>query len=139
MRPQFWISWRVSKSNVTTKSAPGTRGLPRFDLFSTLWLCAIRHPRTTMASASLAKGLRACGCSVGAFGLGGVRRAIGVRLDPPHCAAQAGSASNGGRIVGPLTGIKVVEFAGIGPGPMCAMLLADLGATTGTVKLTVPK
>jgi alpha-methylacyl-CoA racemase len=31
--------------------------------------------------------------------------------------------------VGPLVGIKVVEFAGIGPAPMCAMLLADLGAT----------
>ncbi len=29
---------------------------------------------------------------------------------------------------GPLTGIKVIELAGIGPGPMCAMLLADLGA-----------
>lgn len=32
-------------------------------------------------------------------------------------------------MAGPLTGIKVVELAGIGPGPMCAMLLADLGAT----------
>ena len=31
--------------------------------------------------------------------------------------------------MGPLAGIKVVEFAGIGPAPMCAMLLADLGAT----------
>ena len=30
---------------------------------------------------------------------------------------------------GPLAGIKVVELAGIGPAPMCAMLLADLGAT----------
>ncbi len=30
---------------------------------------------------------------------------------------------------GPLAGLKVVELAGIGPGPMCAMLLADLGAT----------
>ncbi|MPY94865.1 MAG: CoA transferase [Acidimicrobiia bacterium] len=30
--------------------------------------------------------------------------------------------------MGPLTGIKVVELAGIGPGPMCAMLLSDLGA-----------
>jgi alpha-methylacyl-CoA racemase len=31
--------------------------------------------------------------------------------------------------MGPLTGYKIVEMAGIGPGPMCAMLLADLGAT----------
>lgn len=30
---------------------------------------------------------------------------------------------------GPLSGIKVVEFAGVGPAPMAAMLLADLGAT----------
>lgn len=29
---------------------------------------------------------------------------------------------------GPLTGLKIIEMAGIGPGPMCAMLLADLGA-----------
>lgn len=29
---------------------------------------------------------------------------------------------------GPLTGVRVVEMGGIGPGPMCAMLLADLGA-----------
>jgi alpha-methylacyl-CoA racemase len=30
--------------------------------------------------------------------------------------------------MGPLAGVKVVEIAGIGPGPFCAMLLADLGA-----------
>lgn len=29
---------------------------------------------------------------------------------------------------GPLTGLKAVEFAGIGPGPFCGMLLSDLGA-----------
>lgn len=29
---------------------------------------------------------------------------------------------------GPLTGLKVIEFSGIGPGPHVAMLLADLGA-----------
>ena len=29
---------------------------------------------------------------------------------------------------GPLAGLRVVEVAGIGPGPFCAMLLADLGA-----------
>ena len=30
--------------------------------------------------------------------------------------------------MGPLTGIKVVEMAGIGPGPFCAMMLSDMGA-----------
>ena len=30
--------------------------------------------------------------------------------------------------MGVLTGYKIVEFAGIGPAPMCAMLLADMGA-----------
>jgi alpha-methylacyl-CoA racemase len=29
---------------------------------------------------------------------------------------------------GPLDGVKVVEFAGIGPGPFCCMLLSDMGA-----------
>jgi alpha-methylacyl-CoA racemase len=31
--------------------------------------------------------------------------------------------------MGPLAGLKIVEMAGIGPAPMCAMLLADLGAS----------
>jgi len=31
--------------------------------------------------------------------------------------------------MGPLNGVKVIEFAGIGPGPMCGMMLADMGAT----------
>jgi alpha-methylacyl-CoA racemase len=30
--------------------------------------------------------------------------------------------------MGPLQGVRVLELAGIGPGPFCAMLLADLGA-----------
>ena len=30
--------------------------------------------------------------------------------------------------MGPLTGIRVIEIAGIGPGPFCAMMLADMGA-----------
>lgn len=29
---------------------------------------------------------------------------------------------------GPLVGVKVLEFAGIGPGPFCCMLLSDMGA-----------
>ena len=30
--------------------------------------------------------------------------------------------------MGPLTGLRILELASIGPGPMCAMLLGDLGA-----------
>ena len=30
--------------------------------------------------------------------------------------------------MGPLKDIKVIEFSGIGPGPYCGMLLADMGA-----------
>ncbi|MCO6385293.1 CaiB/BaiF CoA-transferase family protein [Oceanicola sp. 502str15] len=30
--------------------------------------------------------------------------------------------------MGPLEGIRIVEFGAIGPGPLCAMLLADMGA-----------
>jgi len=30
--------------------------------------------------------------------------------------------------MGPLKGIKILEFSGIGPGPYCGMLLADIGA-----------
>ena len=29
---------------------------------------------------------------------------------------------------GPLAGVTIVEFQGLGPGPFCAMMLADLGA-----------
>ena len=31
-------------------------------------------------------------------------------------------------MAGPLQGVRVVEFAGLGHGPFCGMLLADLGA-----------
>jgi len=37
-------------------------------------------------------------------------------------------AGQGATRQGPLAGLKVVEMAGIGPAPMCAMLLADAGA-----------
>jgi alpha-methylacyl-CoA racemase len=38
--------------------------------------------------------------------------------------------------MGPLTGVRIVEFAGIGPGPMAAMLFADLGAEVVRVDRT---
>ncbi len=31
-------------------------------------------------------------------------------------------------MAGPLTGYRVIEIAGIGPGPFAAMMLADMGA-----------
>jgi alpha-methylacyl-CoA racemase len=40
--------------------------------------------------------------------------------------------------MGPLAGIKILELTGIGPGPMCAMLLADLGATVLRIDRTAP-
>ncbi len=40
--------------------------------------------------------------------------------------------------MGPLAGIKVIELAGIGPGPMAAMLLADLGATVLRIDRKTP-
>ena len=30
---------------------------------------------------------------------------------------------------GPLAGIRILELAGIGPAPLAAMILADMGAT----------
>ena len=30
--------------------------------------------------------------------------------------------------MGPLSGFKIIELAGIGPGPFCGMMLADMGA-----------
>ena len=36
--------------------------------------------------------------------------------------------------MGPLKGIKVIEMAGIGPGPFAGMLLADMGAEVISVE-----
>jgi alpha-methylacyl-CoA racemase len=42
-----------------------------------------------------------------------------------HATAQRAS--------GPLTGVRIVEFAGIGPGPFACMMLADMGAEVVTL------
>jgi crotonobetainyl-CoA:carnitine CoA-transferase CaiB-like acyl-CoA transferase len=40
--------------------------------------------------------------------------------------------------MGPLAGLKIIEFAGIGPAPMAAMQLADLGATVLRIERREP-
>jgi crotonobetaine/carnitine-CoA ligase len=52
-----------------------------------------------------------------------------TRAAPPAAAVDTGgtSASAPAR-TGALAGVRVLEFAGLGPAPFCAMLLADLGA-----------
>jgi alpha-methylacyl-CoA racemase len=40
--------------------------------------------------------------------------------------------------MGPLAGVKIVEFAGIGPAPLAAMLLADMGATVLQIDRVTP-
>ena len=47
-------------------------------------------------------------------------------LDKPESHAAA-------RASGPLAGFRIVEFAGIGPGPFACMLLADMGAEVVTL------
>jgi alpha-methylacyl-CoA racemase len=40
--------------------------------------------------------------------------------------------------MGPLAGVKIVEFTGIGPAPMASMLLADMGATVLRIDRVAP-
>ena len=40
--------------------------------------------------------------------------------------------------MGPLEGVRIVEFAGIGPAPFCAMVLADLGADVLVIDRKAP-
>ncbi len=56
---------------------------------------------------------------------GGTRPiSTGVRVG----IARSDGPDQGASMTGPLTGLKVIELAGIGPGPYACMLLADLGA-----------
>ncbi len=46
--------------------------------------------------------------------------------------------ASGTQRTGPLAGVRIVEFAGIGPAPMAAMLLADLGASVLRIDRPTP-
>src|SRR5215813_28742 len=60
----------------------------------------------------------------GQFGQGNARGT--TMLDKP--ASQTAV-----RATGPLAGYRIVEFAGIGPGPFACMMLADMGAEVVTL------
>jgi alpha-methylacyl-CoA racemase len=40
--------------------------------------------------------------------------------------------------MGPLQGVKIIELAGIGPGPLCGMMLADMGAEVLRIDRKIP-
>ena len=46
--------------------------------------------------------------------------------------------SNDGNKRGPLEGLKIIELAGIGPGPLAGTLLADMGADVMRIDRNVP-
>jgi hypothetical protein len=65
-----------------------------------------------------------------------IRRARRIRRFRRCSAPSPPRQDQGGRLsrnrrqtmAGPLQGLRVIEMAGIGPGPFCAMLFADMGA-----------
>jgi alpha-methylacyl-CoA racemase len=62
----------------------------------------------------------------------------GVRRDDPwnwnpDVTETVTSSETQPRAAGPLTGIRIVEFAGLGPGPFASMMLSDMGADVVTL------
>src|SRR5574343_1356195 len=57
-----------------------------------------------------------------------VRRIKDKRPGGAHRQKQEETRTMTSTAQGPLKGLRVIEMAGIGPGPFCGMLLADMGA-----------
>src|SRR5436305_9334184 len=62
----------------------------------------------------------------------------GVRRDDPwnwnpDVTLTSGAQAPAQRATGPLAGIRIVEFAGLGPGPFASMMLSDMGADVVTL------
>ena len=55
-----------------------------------------------------------------------------------HVTHDGGPGKDQPRSAGPLAGVRVVELAGIGPGPFAAMLLSELGADVIRVERPTP-
>lgn len=61
-----------------------------------------------------------------------------MSLEPREDRRVEQGRSKPGSTAGPLAGIKIIEFAGLGPGPMAAMQLADMGATVLRIERMEP-
>jgi len=55
------------------------------------------------------------------------------RIDWNTTVLDKSAAQSHVKASGPLTGFRIVEFAGIGPGPFACMMLADMGAEVVTL------
>jgi hypothetical protein len=90
-----------------------SRGTPLACWWRRRWRTSSRFSRPTQRWPATAA---ACAC----FDRAAARASgtLGARIDEAVDEAT----------MGPLHGLRVIELASIGPGPMCAMLLADLGA-----------
>ena len=62
------------------------------------------------------------------------RTAAGARMG----ASEPGQGDHAMPASGPLAGLRILEMAGIGPGPFAAMMLADMGADIVRVDRKVP-
>jgi len=88
---------------------------------------ARRRQRPVRANVGATTRLRPAGLPLPSAPWRGMRGAI----RRAGCAAAAAGGSFPSKWegrVGPLKGLRILEFAGIGPGPFCGMVLADLGA-----------
>src|SRR5215475_5768429 len=53
---------------------------------------------------------------------------ITIAVDPAAGKRPATATASGGRQMGPLQGVKVIELASLAPAPFGCMILGDLGA-----------
>jgi len=76
---------------------------------------------------------------------GGDQQDRGKRIAPRrrmdhrnNASAPKTPATQGSNRMGPLHGVKIVEFTGIGPAPLAATMLADMGATVIRIDRVAP-
>src|SRR5690349_7350715 len=68
-------------------------------------------------------------CGTGRSAEGSIRGCAATLADARHRTRSPPRSGRRNGLIGPLAGLRILELGGIGPGPMAAMLLADMGAT----------